>query len=145
MTQLEAFYEEIAQQIHEFAEQGRDPDPLARRKSKCTDIGAMGISYFTNDLEPDRLWCRAVAGSADACLRLGLRYAQGDRLKDGSCGGVSKSYPRARMYVELAADADDNERAKEILRDLDKIMTPEQIAQAQRFAGVWRERNSKIH
>ena len=70
----------------------------------------------------------AEKGDAFAQLQLGLRYARGD--------GVAQSYVQAHKWVNLAAAAGDAEAAKS--RDVfAKLMTADEVAEAQRLAREW--------
>ena len=80
-------------------------------------------------------WYRLAAeqGHADAQFNLGVSYADGE--------GVSKDAVQAYMWLDLAAARGTGEQREEAarLRDLtaDAVMTPEQIAKAQRLAREW--------
>ena len=70
----------------------------------------------------------AVEGNAFAQLRIGKKYATGE--------GVEQDYVRAHKWVNLAAIGGNAEAIK--LRDtFSKLMTREQIAQAQKLAREW--------
>ena len=80
-------------------------------------------------------WYRLAAeqGHADAQFNLGVSYADGE--------GISKDAVQAYMWLDLAAARGTGEQREEAarLRDLtaDAVMTPEQIAKAQRLAREW--------
>ena len=72
-------------------------------------------------------------GDAFAQMQLGLRYAKGE--------GVTQDYVQAHKWVNLAAAEGDAEAAKS--RDVfAKLMTAEQVAEAQRLAREWTQKNS---
>jgi TPR repeat protein len=71
-------------------------------------------------------------GDAFAQMQLGLRYAKGE--------GVTQDYVQAHKWVNLAAAGGDAEAAKS--RDVfAKLMTAEQVAEAQRLAREWTQKN----
>ncbi len=67
-------------------------------------------------------------GHADAQSNLGVMYDKGQ--------GVFQDYAQAHMWASLAA-AQNQERATKLRAALAKLMTPEQIAEAQRLAREW--------
>src|SRR6202035_3525112 len=69
----------------------------------------------------------AEQGLASAQYFLGLDYASGD--------GVPKDTVTAYMWTNLAAVS--KEEAKPIRSDLERSMTPEQIAEGQRLTREW--------
>ncbi len=71
----------------------------------------------------------AEQGDASAQNNLALMYGDGQ--------GVTQDYVQAHMWFNLAGARGDKEAAKN--RDIvAKLMTPAQIAEAQRLAGKWR-------
>ena len=76
-------------------------------------------------------WYRLAAdqGNASAQINLGLMHAKGE--------GVPQNYIQAHMWLNLAGARGDEEarKARDIVKDK---MTPEQIAEAQRLASVWK-------
>jgi hypothetical protein len=70
-------------------------------------------------------------GNADAQLNLGGMYRYGN--------GIPKDYVMAYMWLNLAA-AKGNASARINLDNLEKEMTREQIAEAQRLAREWKPR-----
>jgi TPR repeat protein len=71
-------------------------------------------------------------GDAFAQMQLGLRYAKGE--------GVTQDYVQAHKWVNLAAVGGDAEAAKS--RDVfAKLMTAEQVAEAQRLAREWTQKH----
>ena len=80
-------------------------------------------------------WYRLAAdrGYARAQFNLGLMYASGQ--------GVPKDYALAYMWCNLAAagasDADARERAVKARDELASMMTPAQVAEAQRMSREW--------
>jgi uncharacterized protein len=84
----------------------------------------------TQDYATAAAWYRKAAdqGQADAQASLGFQYAHGL--------GLAQDYVSAHMWFSLAAAKGNRDAA----RDRDKIaalMTPEQIAEAQKLAGEW--------
>ena len=84
-------------------------------------------------------WCRKAAeqGYAPALFALGLVYANGK--------GVPQDYIEAHKWANLATARADREHQKKHaeLRDyLATVMTPEQLAEAQRRAQAWTPRDS---
>ena len=81
-------------------------------------------------------WFRGAAeqGDALAFAKLGLMYAQGR--------GVLQDYIQAHMWYNLSA-AHGEQRAAEARDALAKLMTPAQIAEAQRLAHEWKPKEVK--
>ncbi len=77
--------------------------------------------------EQARIWYQQAAeqGQANAQANLGALYAMGD--------GVPKDYVEAYKWISLSA-AQGNEPAKSNLKNIEKRMTAEQIAEAQRLS-----------
>jgi TPR repeat protein len=73
----------------------------------------------------------AEQGNAAAQLNLGSSYANGE--------GVDRDYVQAHMWFALAASRG-NEQAEEHRDKISKLMTPAQIADAQKMAGEWKPR-----
>jgi hypothetical protein len=74
-------------------------------------------------------WQRANEGNAAAQKEMGVRYQSGD--------WVVQDDEQADMWFTLAADGGNHEAA--VLRDeLEKRMTPEQIAEARKRAQEWK-------
>ena len=78
-------------------------------------------------------WYRRAAerGTATAQDNLGVMYAKGL--------GVPQDYGRAHMWFNLAA-ANGSTNALENRDRMTKLMTPQQIAEAQRMAREWVEK-----
>ena len=76
-------------------------------------------------------WYRLAADQGDALAQnnLGLMYAKGE--------GVPQNYIQAHMWLNLAG-ARGNEKARKTRDIVKDKMTPEQIAEAQRLASVWK-------
>ncbi len=76
-------------------------------------------------------WYRLAVEQGDAVAQanLGLMYAKGQ--------GVAQNDIQAYMWETLAA-AQGNENASKGLEILEKQMTPDQIAEAQRLAREWK-------
>ncbi len=70
----------------------------------------------------------AEQGHGQAQVNLGIMYSQGQ--------GVSKDYVTAYMWYTLAASQGDD-RAEEFKAHLEKSMTLEQLAEAQRLVREW--------
>ena len=81
-------------------------------------------------------WYRLAAdqGDAGAQFNLGIMYANGE--------GVPKDYVLAYMWRNLAAagasEADIREKAAKAREALAGMMTPAQVAEAQRMSREWR-------
>ncbi len=96
----------------------------------------LGVMYgegkgVAQDYAEAMKWYRLAAdqGDADAQYNLGGMYFSGH--------GVARNYIQAYMWVTLAA-AQGNENASKGLEILEKKMSPDQIAQAQRLAREWK-------
>ncbi len=90
---------------------------------------AHGYGVSRDDQEAAK-WYRLAAeqGDADAQHALGVMYDEGR--------GVPKDYVLAHMWLNLAAAKGGKDAVK--LRDLlEEIMTPVQLAEAQRLAKEW--------
>ncbi len=90
----------------------------------------LGLGVPQVDQEAVR-WYRLAAeqGDASAQFKLGLMYGQGE--------GVPKDYVLAHMWLNLAAAKGMKEAVKG--RDfLERLMTPAQLAEAQRLAREWK-------
>ena len=76
-------------------------------------------------------WYRLAAEQGDASAQgsLGLMYGTGK--------GVPQDYLLAHMWVNMAA-AQGNEAGSKGVKILEEIMTPQQIAEAQRLAREWK-------
>ncbi len=90
---------------------------------------AHGYGVSRDDQEAVK-WYRQAAeqGHASAQFNLGLMYGKGQ--------GVAQSYIQAYMWETLAA-AQGNEKAVKGLELLEKSMTLDQLAEAQRLAREW--------
>ncbi len=71
----------------------------------------------------------ALQGDAEAQGRLGLMYRKGQ--------GVPQDYVLAHMWANLAA-AQGHENAIKNRDTAEELMTPAQLAEAQRLAGEWK-------
>ena len=109
-------------------------DGLAAAQGRLADLYASGKGVSADDVRALRLSASAAEkGDAFAQLQLGLRYAKG--------AGVEQSYVEAHKWVNLAAAEGDAEAAKS--RDVfAKLMTAEQVAEAQRLAREWTARQA---
>ena len=97
------------------------------------NVGAMyaeGLGIPQDDGEAVK-WIRTAAkqGNALAQKNLGFIYAAGR--------GLPQDYVLAHMWFSLAA-AQGNDAARTIRERVAEIMTPSQIAEAQRLAREWR-------
>ena len=123
-------YAEAAKWHRKAAEQGYDPAQIS-----------LGFMYrdgqgVTQNYAESASWYRKAAeqGVAKAQFNLGFIYDKGL--------GVTQNYVEAHMWYNLAAaQAAQGDESGIILRDLvAKLMTPAQIAEAQRRAAEWRPR-----
>ena len=102
------------------------------------NLGVMykkGLGVAQNDAEAVKWWRLAAAqGVAAAQYNLALTYEKGQ--------GTAQDYVRAYMWFNLGAVSGDAGAAKS--RDIvAKVMTPQQIAQAQKMARDCQRRNFK--
>jgi TPR repeat protein len=100
----------------------------------------LGVCYLNGDGTPKDLveaikLLRKAAEQNHALAQnaLGASFANGD--------GVRKDYVEAYKWFNLAS-AQDNELAKENLSNLDSLLTPEQVAEAQRLARGFKPRKT---
>jgi TPR repeat protein len=84
----------------------------------------------TRDYAEAAKWYRKAAnqGDADAQTILGSMYGEGK--------GVPRDYVWAYMWYSLAAAQ--SEKARSLLNLLEGMMTPDQIAEAQKRASAWK-------
>jgi TPR repeat protein len=99
---------------------------------------ALGLQYFNGfgvpkDYAVAAEWNRKAAEQGDAGAQLYLSFIYGDGL------GVPKDYVLAYMWANLAASRG-SEDAKKSRDLLEPLMTPDQIAEAQRLAREWKPR-----
>ncbi len=73
-------------------------------------------------------------GYADAQMMLGILYSQGK--------GVPKDHVKSHMYLNIAT-VNGDEDAKQFRDKIVRMMSPEQIAEAQKLAREWMEKHSK--
>ena len=96
------------------------------------NIGIMyrdGLGVLQNHAEVEKWWrLAAEQGIAKAQVNLGVSYAAGE--------GVPQDYVTAHMWFNLAA-AQGHTKAQEGRDAVAGVMTPDQIAEAQRMAGEW--------
>ena len=101
----------------------------------------LGVMYAKGQGVPEDYaeavkWYRKAAaqGKADAQYNLGVTYYNGQ--------GVPQDYVQAHMWFDLAAagspPGEDRDSAVKNRDIVAKLMTPAQIAEAQRLAGKWR-------
>jgi hypothetical protein len=109
---------------------------LAAEQGDAEGQFALGIMYETgagvpeNDAEAVK-WFRLAAeqGHAGAQTNLGVMYGTGQ--------GVPEDFVQAYKWWNLAA-AQGHENAKKGKDDLRELMTPEQIAEAQKLSAAWK-------
>jgi hypothetical protein len=118
-------YQEALRWYHLAAAQG---DPQAQFY--------LGVAYYRGqgvprDYQEAAKWYRLAAdqGHSGAQVLLGDLYAEGK--------GVAQDYILAHMWFSLAGFAGDNLGAQHS-HWIERLMTAEQIAEAQRLAGAWR-------
>ena len=96
----------------------------------------LGFRYYAGEGVPQDYgeavkWYRLAAdqGHASAQNNLGIMYDNGE--------GVPQNYIQAHMWLNLAGARgdEDSRKARDLVKDK---MTPEQIAEAQRLASVWK-------
>ena len=82
-------------------------------------------------------WYRLAADQGDALAQnnLGLMYRNGR--------GVPQDYVRAHMWVNLAAAQGQDEDRREAREAIAEMMTPAQIAEAQKLAREWLAEHSQ--
>ncbi len=109
--------------------------PLAERGNEAAQAN-LGFMYAKGQGVPQDYteavkWYRLAVEQGDAVAQatLGLMYAKGQ--------GVAQNYIQAYMWETLAA-AQGNEKASKGLEILEKGMTPDLIAEAQRLAREWK-------
>ena len=95
----------------------------------------LGLGVPQDDQEAVR-WYRLAAEQGDALAQfnLGIAYRQGR--------GVPKNYVQAYLWATLAAGKG-IEEVVELRDSLEKIMTPDQIAEAQRLAREWKAKGKR--
>jgi TPR repeat protein len=104
-------------------------------QSNLGDIYFYGRGAPQDFAEAVKWWTRAAENNiAIAQLNLSVMYANGD--------GIRQDYVKAHMFANLAAAhlpaGEDRETAVKNRDIVSKLMTPEQIAEAQRLAREWR-------
>jgi TPR repeat protein len=122
-------YAEAVRWFRKAAEQGH-----ADAQFNLGRMYGQGRGVTQDDAEAVR-WYRKAAdqGHADAQFHLGLMYGQGQ--------GVTQDYVEAHMWFNLAASrasVEDQKKYAEKRDSLARIMTAEQIAEAQRRAREWK-------
>jgi uncharacterized protein len=114
-----------------------------RKAAEQGDVDAqsdLGIIYYSGrgvpqDYGAAAIWFRRAADQGDvaAQVSLGLMYFDGH--------GVPQDYILAHMWFNLAAAAGEN-RAAEVRAVVATLMTPAQIAKAQKLAREWKPKSS---
>ncbi len=103
--------------------------------ARCWVVTTKGKIIEYRNVRPDQAeavrWFRKAAeqGDTDAQYNLGIRYADGQ--------GVTQDYVQAHMWYNLAA-ARGYKDAMKIRALIAKLMTPAQIAEAQKLAREWK-------
>jgi TPR repeat protein len=123
-------YTEAARMYQRAAAKGN-----AMAQSTLGDIYFYGRGLPQDFSEAIKWWSLAAENNvAIAQLNLGVMYANGD--------GVPQDYVKAHMYADLAAarlpPGEDRDTAVKNRDVVAKLMTPEQMAEAQRLAREWR-------
>jgi len=77
------------------------------------------------------LFILALQGDADAQFALGTMYHNGQ--------GVTRDYVLSYKWLNRAASGGD-ETARKALNELEKVMTPEQIAEAQKLSREFKKK-----
>ncbi len=124
---------------------------LAAAQGNAMAQNSLGLTYergqgVPKDYQKALRWYRLAQGQAYEEAILSYRRAanQGDATAQYNLGemymlgrGVPKDYTQAYVWVALAAAQDDKKAAG--LRDyLESVMTPAQIAEAQRLVREWK-------
>ena len=122
-------YAEAVKWYRMAAEQG-----VARAQYNLAVMYAVGQGVPQDYAEAVK-WYRMAAeqGVARAQRNLGVMYIEGR--------GVPQDYVQGHVWMNLAASrlqGEDHERRAKLRESLAKLMTPEQIAQAQRLAREWK-------
>jgi uncharacterized protein len=110
----------------------------AMAQSTLGDIYYYGRGVPQDFVEAGQWWqLAAEQGVAVAQLNLGVMYANGD--------GVPQDYVKSHLYSNLAAahlpPGQDRDIAVKNREIVGKLMSPAQIAEAQRLARVWRPKS----
>ena len=102
----------------------------ATAQISCPAYDRAVVAYDAGDYTTALSLLRPCAeqGSADAQYNLGIMYANGD--------GVGRDRVRAYMWYLIASSTGDD-RALTYREELARLMTPAQIAEAQRLAREW--------
>jgi len=118
-------YQEAVMWYRQAAEQG-----LAVAQFNLGNRYAKGKGV-SQDYQEAAKWFRRAAeqGDASAQFNLGIAYRQGR--------GVPKNYVQAYLWATLA-EGKGIEEVVELRDSLEKIMTPDQLAEAQRLAREWK-------
>ncbi len=114
--------------------------PLAKQGLAAAQLN-LGLMYANGQGGPQDYgegmqWIRRAADQGDAAAQsnLGVMYDEGQ--------GVPKDSIQAYMWVTLSVEQG-FEPAKELLETLEKEMTPDQSAEAQRLAREWKQKSAK--
>jgi len=85
----------------------------------------------TQDYGEAAKWYRMAAELGDAYgqFKLGLLYYNGQ--------GIPQNYVRAHVWFNLAASQGENDEYASMRDTVEGLMTPEQVAEAQRLAILW--------
>jgi TPR repeat protein len=119
-------YAEAAKWYRRAAEQGNAPSQIPLGSMYLQGQGV--LQDYTEALK----WFRLAAEHGDAFAQwsTGRFYHRGI--------GVAQNYVQAHKWLSLAKEGG-NADARDDLRDVVAKMTPEQIEEAQRLAGEWRQ------
>ena len=108
--------------------------PLAQEGDADAQFN-LGLMYsegygVSQDYKEAAQWFRLAAkqGHPDAQLNLGILYAEG--------AGVPQNYVLAHKWFNLAA-VEGDKKSEKTRNFVEKLMTPDQIAEAQRLAREW--------
>jgi TPR repeat protein len=128
-------YAEALKWCRKSADQGN-----ADAQTLLGSMYAKGDGVLQNHAEAAK-WFRKAAdqGNADAQLNLGIMYFRGY--------GISQNYIQAHIWLSLSAAGSEGEGHKKAIMGLDmleKKMTPQQIAEAQRLAKEARETSTSF-
>lgn len=119
-------FQEAAKWFRKAAEQGSE-----KAKILFADLLYQGKGVAQDYKEALTLFQWAAGkGNILSQFRLATMYVDGH--------GVSKDYAQAHKWLSLAVQGSNgNQELKEQLHRLEKVMTPEQIAEAQKLAREW--------
>jgi uncharacterized protein len=129
-----------AMESRDYATAMRQLGPLAEQGIARAQLN-LGLIYFLGlgvpqDYAQAAAWYRKAADQGNAAAQFGLGVMYEDEE------GVPQDYAQAHMWYDLAAShAEDpklRDKATRVRDSLATIMTPAQIAEAQRLASEWK-------